>query len=337
MSLNMISLWNRKVVPRIGIGTWALGGKQFSNGKLIGWGSVDDSLSIRTLHSAFEKGVRIIDTSGSYGAGHAERVIAKAISESELHREDFVICTKAGTLCDPLSGDIAGSTDKKQDIAKAIDASLQRLDTDYLDLVKFHTNRHPVEKSHGVFEAFSDAYKLGKIGAFGWSNDDPEGANAFMSLDGFIAIQHDLNVFSPAENMLSTIEKNAMWSFNRQPLAMGLLSGKYHGNTPKVGEHDMRSSGLAWMRYFDSEGAPTTELVEAVERIRELLTCDGRTVAQGALGWCLAQSERAIPLPGCRTPAQAIDNFGVLELGQLDMGVVSKINELLSELQRPAG
>ena len=218
----------------------------------------------------------------------------------------------------------------------AIDASLQRLKTGYLDLVKFHTNRHPVEKSDGVFEAFSEAYKVGKIGAFGWSNDDPNGATAFMCLDGFIAIQHDLNVFAPAKNMLSLIENNSLWSFNRQPLAMGLLSGKYHGKTPRVGENDMRSSGLSWMRYFNSEGAPSKELVVAVERIRELLTYDGRTVAQGALGWCLAQSDRTIPLPGCRTPTQARDNFGVLERGQLDLEIVNNINEILSDLQQTA-
>ena len=87
--------------------------------------------------------VRIIGTSGGYGAGHSERVIARAIRESDLNCQDFVICTKAGTLCDPESGNITGYTDKKGDIAKAIDESLRLLGTDYLDLVKFHTNRHP--------------------------------------------------------------------------------------------------------------------------------------------------------------------------------------------------
>ena len=97
----------------------------------------------------------------------------------------------------------------------------------------------------------------------------------------------------------------------------------------------MRSSGLVWMRYFDTEGAPTRELVEAVELVRGLLSCDGRTVAQGALAWCLAQSERAIPLPGCRTPEQAIDNFGVLEVNPMDVETVDKINNTLSDLQHP--
>ena len=335
MTLNNITLWNGKSVPRIGIGTWVMGGEQYANGKPTGWANVDDATSIQTLHKAFELGVRIIDTSGSYGAGHSEKIIARAIKESKFSREDFVICTKAGIVCDASSGDIIGTTDKKNDIEAAIDASLGRLQTDYIDLVKFHLNRHPIEKSHGVFEAFSDAYSSGKIGAFGWSNDELEGGLAFTNLNGYVAVQHDLNIFSPANNLLRGIEEHALWSFNRQPLAMGLLSGKYNGKRSKVGDNDIRSSGVEWLRYFDREGAPTIELVEAVEQIRALLTSDGRTVAQGALGWCLAQSEMAIPLPGCRTPAQAIDNFGVLKLPPMDSEIVAEINNVLSELQRP--
>ena len=158
---------------------------------------------------------------------------------------------------------------------------------------------------------------------------------AFANLDGFKAVQHDLNLFSPADEMLSAIEANHLWSFNRQPLAMGLLSGKYRGKSPKVGENDMRSSGLPWMRYYDSDGAPTKELVEAVEIVRESLTSNGRTVAQGAIGWCLAQSERTIPLPGCRTPEQAADNFGALSLEPLDPKAVDEIGKALADLQRP--
>ena len=334
--MNNIVLWNGKTVPRIGIGTWAMGGMQYSSGKPIGWGKVDDATSVRTLHAAFDMGVRIIDTSVSYGAGHAERIIARAIRESSIHRDDFSICTKAGTLCDPLTGDINGPTDSKADISAAIDASLRNLETHYIDLVKFHVNRHPVQQSHGVFDALEAAYQAGRIGAFGWSNDDVDGAMAFVNLEGFKAVQHDLNLFSPADDMLSAIEANHLWSFNRQPLGMGLLSGKYHGKSPKVGQNDMRSSGLAWMRYFDRDGAPTKQLVEAVEIVRDWLTANGRTVAQGALCWCLAQSDRTIPLPGCRTPEQAADNFGTLSLEPLEPEAVEEIRKALAGLQRPA-
>lgn len=336
MTLNKITLWNGKTVPRIGIGTWVMGGEQFANGKPTGWANVDDATSIKTLHTAFDRGLRIVDTSDQYGAGHAETIIARALGESTLTRDDIVICTKVGNVCDSSTGDIIGITDNKDDITAAIDASLKRLNTDYLDLVKFHLNRHPVEQSHGVFDAFTDAYQSGKIGGFGWSNDNLAGALAFKDLDGYVAVQHDLNVFSPADEMLNVLEQHALWSFNRQPLAMGLLTGKYHNTTHKADASDVRSSGFTWLRYFGSDGAPTAELVEAVEQIRALLTDDGRTVSQGALSWCLVQSDRAIPLPGCRTPEQALDNFGVLDLKPMSPDTAAQISQIVSALQRPA-
>jgi len=206
------------------------------------------------------------------------------------------------------------------------------LKTDYIDLVKFHLNHHPIEQSNGVFEAFADAYKAGKIGGFGWSNDDNQGAIAFSEMDGYVAVQHDLNLFSPADAMLRSLEKKGLWAFNRQPLAMGLLTGKYKKDSPRLDENDIRSSGMAWLRYFGADGRPSPKLLEATEKLRNLLTQDGRTVAQGALGWCLAQSNRAIPLPGCRTPEQAMDNFGVLELSPMDPALVRQIEKTVESI-----
>ncbi len=335
MSNYDVTLWNGKRAPRMGIGTWVMGGQQYAGDTPIGWANVDDATSIQTLHTAFDHGIRIIDTSNQYGGGHAEDVIAQGIAQSALPRDAFVICTKAGNVCDPETGDLVGTTDQKADITATIEGSLRRLKTDHLDLVKFHLNRHPIDQSEGVFEAFSDAYKAGKIGGFGWSNDNLEGAIAFAEMDGFVAVQHDLNLFSPADNMLRALEERDIWAFNRQPLGMGLLSGKYRIDSPKADAGDVRTSGMGWLRYFTSDGAPTAELVQAIDKVRGLLTQDGRTVAQGALGWCLSQSPKAIPLPGCRTPAQATENFGVLALPHLDDRVVHEINSVLSEYQIP--
>lgn len=330
MTMHDVTLWNGKTVPRAGIGTWVMGGEQYWDGQATGWANVDDGESLKTLHTAFDMGVRIVDTADQYGAGHAEAIIARALRETDLARDDFVICTKAGLVCDPDSGNIVGLTDRQEDISAAIDASLKRLDVDHIDLVKFHINHHPVERSDGVFAAFSRAYEAGKIGGFGWSNDDVVGAMAYADLEGYVAIQHDLNLFSPADAMLRAIEKRGLWSFNRQPLAMGLLTGKYGLNSAAAGRDDVRGSGAEWLRYFQ-DGSPTAALLAALETVRDLLTGDGRSLAQGALGWCLAQSDRAIPLPGCRTPAQAADNFGVLARGPLDSGTARQIDALLSD------
>lgn len=330
-----IELWNGKKAPRMGIGTWVMGGQQYAGDTPIGWANVDDATSIRTLHTAFDRGIRIIDTSNQYGGGHSEKVIAQGIESSSLPRDAFVICTKAGNVCDPVTGNLIGTTDQKAEITATIEGSLRRLKTDHVDLVKFHLNRHPIDQSDGVFEAFADAYKAGKIGGFGWSNDNLEGAIAFSDMEGYVAVQHDLNLFSPADDMLRVFEARGIWAFNRQPLGMGLLSGKYNKDSPKVQGDDIRSSGMSWLRYFTADGRPTPELMGAIETVRALLTQDGRTVAQGALGWCLAQSDRAIPLPGCRTPEQANDNFGVLQLPPMDPALIKQIGELVAAFQKP--
>ena len=331
MTMKQITIWNGKTIPRIGIGTWVMGGDQYADGKPTGWSGVDDAESLRTLHEAFDLGVRIIDTADQYGAGHSETMIARALAETHLHRDDFVLCTKVGNVCDRVSGDIIGATDKEDDISAAIEASLRRLDVEQLDLVKFHLNRHPIDQSEGVFNAFSKAFRDGKIAGFGWSNDDVAGALAFAELEGYVAVQHDLNLFSPAEDMLQACETHQLWAFNRQPLAMGLLTGKYSKNSAGAGKDDVKGSGFDWLKYFEDDGTPSLQLLSLLDAVRDLLTSDGRSLAQGALGWCLAKSDRAIPLPGCRTVAQAKDNFGVLDYGPLSGEIVVQIDALLAQ------
>ena len=322
-----ITTWNGKSAPRIGIGTWVMGGEQYWDGKPTGWAGVDDQESLQTLHTTFDMGVRIIDTANSYGGGHSEQIIARALAETDIPRDEFVICTKVGLVCDQ-DGNITGTSDEKQTISGMIDDCLKRLQVEQIDLVKFHLNEHPIEQSHGVFEAFSEAYKAGKIAGFGWSNDDPHGALAFKDLDGFVAIQHDLNLFSPADEMVQATNNAKLWSFNRQPLAMGLLTGKYNANTNPFDKDDIRGSGFDWMKYFDENGAPSKEFLDKLDQIKALLTADGRSLAQGALGWCLAQGDHTIPLPGCRTPAQAKDNFGVINYGPLSDDVMEQLDAI---------
>jgi aryl-alcohol dehydrogenase-like predicted oxidoreductase len=326
----MVQLWNGKTVPRIGIGTWVMGGEQYWGSQPTGWQGVNDAESLATLHTAFDLGVRIIDTADQYGAGHAETIIAQAFGQTSIDRDAFVIATKVGMVCDPATGNIVGVTDREEDISAAVDACLKRLGVDYIDLVKFHLNNHPVEQSAGVFEAFRKAFEAGKIAGFGWSNDSVEGAMAFADMPGYVAVQHDVNLFKPADPMLRAIESRGMLSFNRQPLAMGLLTGKYNATSASLGANDIRGSGADWLDYFDKEGRASKAFLDKADSVKSLLVSDGRSVTQGALGWVLAQSPRAIPLPGCRTPGQARDNFGVLEYGPLGAETVAAIDVILA-------
>lgn len=328
--MDNITTWNGKSAPRIGIGTWVMGGEQYWDGKPTGWTGVDDDESVRTLHTAFDMGVRIIDTANSYGGGHSEEIIAEALAQSNISRDEFIICTKVGLQCNE-DGNIVGMCDDKQTILRMIDDCLRRLKVEQIDLVKFHLNNHPIEQSQMVFEALSEAFQSGKIAGFGWSNDDVNGAMAFKDIDGFVAIQHNFSLFSHADKMLAATAKAELWAFNRQPLAMGILTGKYNANTTPFGKDDIRGSGFEWMRFFDENGAPMKEFLEMLEQIKALLTADGRSLAQGALGWCLAQGPHTIPLPGCRTPEQARDNFGVINYGPLSKDTMHQLDAIMNK------
>ncbi|MEP4768496.1 MAG: aldo/keto reductase [Roseibium sp.] len=324
-----VKLWNGKTVPRIGIGTWVMGGEQYWGDMPTGWQGVDDAESLATLRTAFDLGVRIIDTADQYGAGHSERIIAKALNDMPYDRSEFVIATKFGLVCDPDSGNITGISDNPATVAPAVEASMKRMGLEHIDLVQFHLNNHPVDKSRGVFEELAKLYESGKIGGFGWSTDDVIGAVAFVDLPGYVAVQHDLNLFAPGPDMLKAAEKNGLWAFNRQPLAMGLLTGKHTSTSAGFGKNDIRGSGAEWLAYFEKDGRPSAKLLAKLDKLRDLLTSDGRSLAQGALGWVLAQSPRTIPLPGCRTPQQACDNFGVIKCNALSSEVIDEIAKVL--------
>jgi len=92
-----------KAVP-LGMGCWAIGGPFYHGEESLGWGAVDDQESIRTLHAAYDHGIRIFDTAAVYGAGHSERVVGTAIGG----REDCIVVTKLGIKFDESSRQLIG-------------------------------------------------------------------------------------------------------------------------------------------------------------------------------------------------------------------------------------
>jgi aryl-alcohol dehydrogenase-like predicted oxidoreductase len=315
-------------VSAIGLGAWAIGGPFSANGREAGWGEVDDEESIAAVRQALDLGVTLIDTADTYGAGHSERVVGRALAG---RRDAVVIATKFGNTFDEATRTRTGTDVSAGYIRAACQASLHRLGTDRIDLYQLHCDAEPAQVDD-IVAALESLVDSGLIRGYGWSTDDATKAAAFAKGPHCTAIQHVLNVFEDAPDMLAACGEHDLASINRAPLAMGLLGGKYDQHS-QLAPRDVRGAGgQRWVAYF-RDGRPSPQFLRRLNAIRDILTSDGRTLAQGALGWILARSPRTIPIPGIRTPAQARDNAGTLAAGPLTPAQLAEIDRLLDRHQ----
>ncbi|MFZ5989610.1 MAG: aldo/keto reductase [Bacillota bacterium] len=303
-------------ISAMGLGCWAIGGN--------GWGDINDEESIRAIHKALELGVNFIDTSDAYGVGHSEEIIGKAVAGK---RNGVVIATKFGHFGNEATMTLHGTNVMPDYIEKACDASLKRLNTDYIDLYQLHVWEVSISEIYSVCDTLDKLVAKGKIRFYGWSTDLVGGAKLFAEKRNCTAIQHRLNVFEDSPEMISLCEEEDLASINRSPLAMGILSGKFKEDSflPK---DDIRGAGVGWVSYF-KDGKPVPEFLKKLGAVKEILTSNGRTPAQGALAWIWGRSVNTIPIPGFKTVKQVEENAKAMEFGPLTPAQMKEIEKLL--------
>ena len=135
-------------------------------------------------------------------------------------------------ILDPETRKIAPEDASPAAIRASIDNSRKRLQRDRIDVALLHINEYPVERAGEVFDTLGLLRNEGKIGGFGWSTDHPERLAAYAPREGFVAVENDFNVFTPASELMAVAERENLVSFSRLPLAMGLLTGKYTPGEP---------------------------------------------------------------------------------------------------------
>ena len=312
-------------VSPMGLGCWAIGGPFWEGETPQGWGEVDDEESIRAIHTGLDLGITLFDTANVYGAGHSERVLARAFAGIRSH---VVIATKFNAVFDEATRKVTGSDTSPAGIRAACEASLQRLNTDYIDLYQFHDNGYPPEKAEPVRETLERLAQEGKIRTYGWSTDFPERVEVFAKGRNCSAVQLQLNVLDTNPEVIALCEKYDLAALNRGPLAMGLLTDRYAADT-SIGIDDVRGKkSPEWMKYF-KDGQPNKEWLSKRDAVRQILTSEGRSVAQGALAWLWAYSEKTLPIPGFRTVAQVKENAGAMQFGPLTAEQMQEIDKLL--------
>lgn len=306
-------------VSAVSFGAWAIGG---------GWGPVQESESLAALQRAVDLGVNFFDTADGYGNGKSERLLAQLRRE---RKEPIIIATKIGRKLRPHVAE--GYT--KENLAGFVDACLQNLQTDALDLVQLHCPPWDVFYTPEVFEAMDGMVKQGKIRHYGVSVEKVEQALKAIEYQGVETVQIIFNIFRqrPAELFFSEAKRRNVGVIVRLPLASGLLAGKMTRATIFTPD-DHRAYNRHGERFDMGEtfsGVDYELGLQAVDELRALLPA-GASMAQFALRWILMHDAVSCAIPGGKRPAQVEDNVAAADLPPLSDATMAKVRAIYDRL-----
>jgi aryl-alcohol dehydrogenase-like predicted oxidoreductase len=289
---------NTELYPSIiGFGAWGIGGPSMAGDIPIGWGEVDDDVSVKALELAYERGIRFFDTADFYGLGHSEALIGKSISKYP----DAIIATKVGHR---LNEDASIALDySKQHILDACEKSLKRLRRDFIDLYQLHSAKVQHLENGACIEALQQLKDEGKIRYWGISlstyDPYPE-AEFLMKRNLGNSFQVVMNVIN--QRALPLIRKAARQGYGiiaRMPLQFGLLTGKITADRI-FPENDHRSFRLPPLLL--------KEMLQALEDYWSIGKHYSISKTALSLSFCANIPEVSTVIPGIKTPEQAEEN-----------------------------
>jgi len=295
-------------VSVIGLGTMVHAGH---------FGPMKDEESLGAIETALEVGVNFIDTSDAYGVGYSETLLGNALKGK---RDKVILATKGGNV---MTGPNRGKRNFAPDyISRVMDESLQRLQTDYIDLYQLHNPTVEVIEKGEVWKVLERAKQAGKIRHYGVSINSMEEAIAAVK-DGraeTIQVEYNLLAQEPAEQIFPLAEQANVGIIARVPLRRGILTGKMTvADAARFQGEDVRA------RSFKGE-AFAKELAKAVE-LRFLVHGDVTSFVQAALAFCVAHPAVSITIPGARNAAQMRENAsgGDVEIPRADLDRVAEL------------
>ena len=296
-------------VSEIGFGTWGLGGTSY--------GRTDDAVSIRALKRAFDLGVTFYDTSDLYGDGHAETVLGRAF-EGTI-RKSAIIASKGGLL--PHDSFEMPYDFSIEYLRKALEASLTRLQTEYLDLYLLHSPDLKTLDREPVLRFLEDLVSSGKIRSFGISVRSPNDGLAIAAGDRVNAMEVNFNLIDQRAQeigLFTEVSNRSIGLICRTPLCFGFLTGAFNEqSTFEATDH---------RRHWPKE--QLRRWTQAVELFREIYTRLGLTPSQFALAYCLSKTAISTTIPGMLTEEQVTENVGTSGLPALDSETVQNIESI---------
>jgi aryl-alcohol dehydrogenase-like predicted oxidoreductase len=279
------------VISEISLGSWLTFGL-----------GVDDSVARASLDRAFDLGINFIDTANVYGKGASESFLGRALKGRD--RASYILATK---LYFAMTDTDHGLSAKQ--IYKQIDASLVRLNTDYVDLYQCHRYDEdtPLEET---MHALTEVVRQGKARYIGFSEWNAEQIKAALEMPGverFVSSQPQYSMLwrKPEADVIPLCAANGIGQIVWSPLAQGVLTGKYLPGEPPPRDSRAASSE---MNVFYSDDLRSETVLSAVQELRPIAARLGITMAQMAIAWALREPNVSSAIVGASRPQQVDDN-----------------------------
>jgi len=273
-----------------------LGGNNF------GWWA-DEQTSVPVVHHALEVGVNFIDTADVYDRGHSEEYIGKALKGK---RAGVVIATK---FANPMGDDANQRGGSRRYVMQAVEASLRRLQTDYIDLYQMHIPdaSTPIEET---LRALDDLVRSGKVRYIGCSNFaawqlcEALWTSRLSNLHSFVSVQPMYNILARQieRELVPCCQEYGIGIIPYSPLASGFLTGKYRRNEEPPAGARLSGPDPRFRRVFTDDNWDRLEKLEAYARERD------HTVGELAIAWLLAKPMVSTVIAGARKEEQVTAN-----------------------------
>lgn len=298
-------------VSAIGMGAMNL---SFGTGK-----AVDISDGIKVIRSAYEKGINFFDTAEAYGPFTNEELVGEALKP---FRKDVIIATKFGMISDE-----GGLNSRPEHIRKVVEASLKRLQTDYIDLLYQHRvdPNVPIEDVAG---SVKDLITEGKVKYFGLSEAGAETIKKANEVQAVTAVQNQYSIWTrePEASVLPICEELGIGFVPWAPIGTGFLTGKITPDTKFDNDTDLRA---VFPRFTPKAIRANMPIVELLTKIANQKNA---TPVQIALAWLMAQKPFIVPIPGMDKIEYLDDNIKSVDV-ELNENDLKEIEDGLSSIK----
>lgn len=298
-------------VSQIGLGAMTMAGTYTSEGQL------DHAQSIRTIHRALDLGVTHLDTAEIYGPYLSEKIVGQALKG---RRDKVVLATKFGLVSHDGGG--PGTIDSSPaNVRRAVEGSLQRLGTDYIDLYYQHRvdPNTPIEQTASVV---AELIAEGKVRHFGLSEASVQTIRRARAVQPVSALQTEYSLWTRdvESQLLPVLRELGIGLVPYSPLGHGLLTGSIR-TVDDFADDDWRKTNP---RFLAENFQKNLAIVDEVRKIGAEI---GATPAQTALAWLLSQGNDIAPIPGTRRVSRVEENTAAAEV-RLSAGQLARLNAL---------